>query len=187
MTVDPMDLARQWLRLVLIGGDLDDITAVVNLDHLKSDAPRPPALPYAGVMIDTDDTEGWATPHGWTEDTAGWPAVLPPGEKYPYHLDQVLVGQLAVALYGDDSKARGDLLRITLARPDVQELFADNNFTIKVAGGVTVTNAAEILDTSREARATAQFTISWAERNTSEVDAIETVTPTLTTPEYTDP
>jgi len=181
MTVDPMALARSWVRLVLVTGQTTPLTAVINSDHLKSDAPRPVALPYAAIIIDTDDTEGWSTPHGWAQDTAGWPAVLAAGLRYPYHLDQVLAGQMVVALYGDGSVERARLLRITLARPDVQEFFATNKFTVKVGGGVTVTNAADILDTTREARATAQFTISWAERDTSEIDAIETVVPVLTT------
>ncbi len=196
MTVDPMDLARQWLRKVLIGGSLPDITAVWNLDHKRSDAPRPLVNPYVGVKINSDDTEGWATPLGWAEDNApatpeyptpGWPNTLPLGEKYPYHLDQVLTAPLMVALYGDDSVARGRKLRVTLARPDIQEFFGTNKFTIKVADGVTVTNNAEILDTIREARATGEFTISWPERDSSEVDAIETPDPTFSTPEYTDP
>lgn len=175
---DPKDIARQWLEMVLIGGSLPDITAVVYLDHPTSDAPRPPDLPYAGMMIDDDRPQGYQTPINWTEDTAGWPAALPPGEKYPQHSEWAREGQLIVGLYGPDSLARARLLQLSLSRADVVEFLATEQVAIRQ--GVTIDNASDILDTTREERASLTFSVSWVDRMTYDVDAIESVDPALT-------
>jgi hypothetical protein len=166
---DPKDIARQWVELVL-----PSFTEVIYLDHSTADAPRPPALPYAGIMIDEESPQGWQTPYVTVEDTG---ASSPPA-KFPEHVEWVREGQLLVMLFGTGSIAAARLLQLSLARHDVVEFLMTEQVGIRQ--GVTVDNAPEILDTTREERASLQFAVSWVDTVSSDVDVIETVNETLT-------
>jgi hypothetical protein len=170
---DPKDIARQWVELVLPGH-----SPVIYLDHPTADAPRPDSDSYAGIMIEEDSPQQWQTPYHSVEDTG----TSTPPAKFPETVEWVREGQLLVMLFGPGSIDGARLLQLSLGRHDVVEFLTTEEVGIRQ--GVTVTNAAEILDTTREERASLQFAVSWVDSVTSDVDVIETFDPTLTAKVY---
>jgi hypothetical protein len=158
---DPLDIARQWIELVLT-----DLEAVIYTEQSDADAPRP-ATPYAAIHILSDGPNNWQTPNVWTEDTG---ASSPPA-KFPQHLAWTREGQLMVELLGAGSVDRLRLLQLTLARQDVIALLKSE--AVAIRQGVTVTRSPELLSTTWEEQAAASFVISWVDEISSDVDVIE--------------
>jgi hypothetical protein len=162
---DPRQAAREWIKLAL-----PEIAIVIDMDQQTSDAPRPPDLPYAGIMLEASRPSGWATPVELTPETDP-PRPIP--ETYDNVQGWTREGQLLIMLYGEGSQQRAETLQLSLASPAVIELL--DGLQVSVQRPTTEDNASAILDTSREPRASLVMTVVWYSEIATQVDVIETV------------
>ncbi len=165
---DPRQAARQWIQLIL-----PELSAVIDLDQEEADAPRPPYpdLPYAGIMLEGSRPSGWQTPAEEIPETDP-PRPIP--EKYDQLTGWTREGDLLIMLYGEGARERAEKLQLSISAPNVLELL--DGLGVSVQRPTTEDNAAAILDTSREPRASLIMTVLWYSDITTEVDVIETVT-----------
>lgn len=169
---DPRQAARQWIDLVF-----PEMSAVIDLDQQTSDAPRP-ALPYAGIMLESSRPSGWQTP---VEDTPETDPPRPKPEKYDRIAGWTREGQLLIVLYGPGSQIRAEELQLSISSPDVIELL--DGLDVSVQRPELADNTSAILDTSREPRASLTMTVLWYAERTTEIDVIEEATIDLTVTE----
>jgi len=156
---------QAWLRLVLAQFDTD--THTVQAIYARQAGTRPDK-PYAALQVLTEVETG--PPETELTDTAA-------DSDFEHHADQHYLGTVQVDVYGDNHAQIMRVLRRSIADPRVRE----QNMTAKLylvdsPGGQ---HSTILRDTSWEHRSQCDFRYAFAERDTTDVAAVESVVATV--------
>lgn len=167
---EPKAVMKSWVELVT------GLTVIYDGDPEPS-APSPlvdsATFTYAAINFTTDESP-LATAYEVLTDTAG--------TTDPTKFDQIRSlqrrGELDVALYGPGADDYCRALELSMGRNDVQLLLdAAGDFALNTPS--VVSDEPILRSATREPAASIQFTVSWIETETFELEAVATIDTTI--------